>query len=191
MKAISLLFGLSCGLLVCACTCVRQTSAIDTAEPIYYAQKTQGTLCRADCDFGERQTLLEISYDGRRESLLSVSACKKGTLRLSLLTMQSLSLMNILCKDGAVYKEQLVPGNLPFSAAQIVNDCLLCSASEKSIRQALPAGWKLKRTKTQLDLLDENATPAIRITRKPDSCLIENFSFRYTVRSTILDGGTP
>lgn len=191
MKAIPLIFGLSCGLLVCACTCMRETIDADTTAPIYYAEKTQGALCRADCDFGERQALLKISYDKKRENLLAVSACEKGTLRLSLLTMQSLGLMNILYKDGVVYKEQLVPGNLPFSAAQIVNDCLLCSVSDKSIRQALPAGWKLKRTKTQLDLIDENAVSAIRITRKPDSCLIENFSFRYTVRSTILDGGTP
>ena len=148
-------------------------------------------MCRADCSFGERQSLLEISYDKRRESLLAVSACKEGTLRLSLFTTQSLALMNILYKDGVVDKEQFVPGRLPFSPAQIVNDCLLCSASDSSIREALPAGWNLVHREGGLDLTDASGKAIIHITRQPGSCLIENTSFRYTVRSTLLDGGNP
>ena len=99
--------------------------------------------------------------------------------------------MNILYKDGIVDKKQFVPGHLPFSPAQIVNDCLLCSASDTSIREALPAGWNLAHREGGLDLTDVNGNARVRITRQPGSCLIENTSFRYTVRSTVLDGGKP
>ena len=139
MKAVFLSFGLSLAFLLGSCTHVRTKA--DT-PPVYYAKGTTGSVCRADCSFGERQSLLEISYDKKRESLLAVSACEEGTLRLSLFTTQSLALMNILYKDGIVDKKQFVPGHLPFSPAQIVNDCLLCSASDTSIRQALPAGFR-------------------------------------------------
>lgn len=188
MKAATLTFGLVLAVLLASCTHVRTKT--DTPS-VYYAKETTGSVCRADCSFGERQSLLEISYDKRRESLLAVSACEEGTLRLSLFTTQSLALMNILYKDGIVDKKQFVPGHLPFSPAQIVNDCLLCSASDTSIREALPAGWNLAHREGGLDLTDVNGNARVRITRQPGSCLIENTSFRYTVLSTVLDGGNP
>ncbi len=165
------------------------TTVTQVGDPVFFAKDVTGSVITSDVDFLERQALLEVSYGTRYETLLTVSESHAGSLKMVLLTSQGLPLLTIQSQNEQVRATKHVPAELPFSANQIVNDCLLCSASINSIKKALPTGWNVAGDeKSTFELQDASGATQAKIVRERDSCSIENLAFGYRIRTIPLAG---
>ncbi len=179
MKRAILLFTLAAVLSSCS------TVKTET-EAVYFAKEVTGSVIHSDVDYAERQALLEVNYGKRVETLLTQSMSKGGALKIALLSGAGLPLLTIQSKEGAVKATKHVPATLPFSPAQIVNDCLLCTASTTAIAEALPTGWKVKDQGNSLELIGGDETLITRVEKEGENCTLENFSFGYRIRTITL-----
>ena len=181
MKRAFLLFTLA---ILCSCSSVEK----QTEDAVYFAKDARGSLIRSDVDYAERQALLEVHYGKRVETLLTQSVSAGGALKIAILSGAGLPLLTIQSKEGVLEVTKHVPARLPFSPAQIVNDCLLCTASPVAIEKALPAGWKAKNAGNSLELIGEDETLITRVQKEGENCTLENFSFGYRIRTITLKG---
>ncbi len=174
-------------LLVAALTSC--STVTEVSDPVFFAKDVTGSVINSDVDFPEQQALLEVNYKTRSETLLTVSESRDGNLKMALLTSQGIPLLTILAQDKTLTAEKHVPAELPFSPNQIVNDCLLCSASFASIQRALPKGWTLVgKESNAFELRDAENTAQVKIVRERASCSIENLAFGYRIRTIPLTG---
>ncbi len=177
------------GFLLVAAALTSCTTVTEVSDPVFFAKDVTGSVITSDVDFPERQAMLEVNYGTRTETLLTASESHDGKVKMVLLTSQGIPLLTILAESEKVVSEKHVPAELPFSANQIVNDCLLCSASMSSIKKALPKGWNVAGDeKGAFELQDANGAPQVKIIRESESCSIENLAFGYRIRTIPLAG---
>ncbi len=177
------------GFLLMVATLASCSTVTRVTDPVFFAKEVTGSVIDSDIDFPERQSLLEVNYGARTETLLSASESRDGKLRMVLLTSQGIPLLTILADSEKVRAEKHVPAELPFSANQIVNDCLLCVATQGSIQKALPKGWSiLGDVNSAFELRDAKGAPQAKIIRENEKCSIENLAFGYRIRTIPLEG---
>ena len=180
MKHAILLFALAA---LSSCSTVEKRE-----EAPYFAKDTTGSVINSDVDYAERQALLEVHYGKRVETLLTQSVSAGGALKIAILSGAGLPLLTIQSKEGVLEVTKHVPAKLPFSPAQIVNDCLLCTATPAAIAKAVPSGWKVKDKGNSLELIGEDETLITRVQKEGENCTLENFSFGYRIRTITLKG---